>query len=293
MASVLFVGAAPMAGKALRNLLAGLNEPRGLGPAAGRHLPRRRVFVLVPGSCHGAWCFERLEEALAAGGARALAVGLTGLGERGHLPMELATLATHVEDVVRVLEFHDLVDVTLVGFSYGGLVVTGAADHAPARITSIVYVDALVPRNNECALDVRPRLAPCDTEGTQLATPADFGIKDPALARWVAERLTPMPKACLHEKLRLGASGASIASGSPSVHCPFSRTFILASENFPGMHVAAFPRLAQLMDDPGWRVEFLDAGHDAQLTCPTALARLLLATPAARPKPPGVTRPPK
>jgi pimeloyl-ACP methyl ester carboxylesterase len=43
--------------------------------------------------------------------------------------------------VVNLIEFEDLHDVVLLGHSYGGLVVTGAADKIPDRISQLVYLD--------------------------------------------------------------------------------------------------------------------------------------------------------
>lgn len=77
------------------------------------------------------------------------------MGERGHLGPD-AGLATHVEDVVAVLEFEDLHDVMLCGASYGGMPVTGAADRVADRIGLVVYIDALVPADGQSALDLLP-----------------------------------------------------------------------------------------------------------------------------------------
>jgi len=54
---------------------------------------------------------------------------------------------------VSLLETEDLADVVLAGHSYGGMVVTGAADRATGRIRRLVYVDAFVPESGKCALD--------------------------------------------------------------------------------------------------------------------------------------------
>lgn len=57
------------------------------------------------------------------------------MGERAHLcRQEHVGLATHVDDVVAVLEFETLRDVVLCGASYGGMPVTGAADQVADRI---------------------------------------------------------------------------------------------------------------------------------------------------------------
>jgi pimeloyl-ACP methyl ester carboxylesterase len=67
------------------------------------------------------------------------------MGERAHLGRPGIGLATHVEDVVAVLELEDLHDVVLCGHSYGGMPVSGAADLAAERIRLVIYIDALGP----------------------------------------------------------------------------------------------------------------------------------------------------
>ena len=46
-----------------------------------------------------------------------------------------------IEDVVQVLKYEDLRDVILVGHSYGGMVITGAADRAADRVGKLVFLD--------------------------------------------------------------------------------------------------------------------------------------------------------
>ena len=43
--------------------------------------------------------------------------------------------------MVNLIEFEDLRDVVLLEHSYAGLVVTGAADRIPDRISTLVYLD--------------------------------------------------------------------------------------------------------------------------------------------------------
>ena len=54
-------------------------------------------------------------------------------------------------DVAAVLRFEDLRDVILVGHSYGGMVITGAADRVPDRVGRLVYLDAATPRQRPVA----------------------------------------------------------------------------------------------------------------------------------------------
>jgi pimeloyl-ACP methyl ester carboxylesterase len=68
-------------------------------------------------------------------------VTLTGLGERVHLADTSVDLDTHIADVLGVLDYENLSDAVLVGHSYAGVVVTGAADRRPERLDAVVYLD--------------------------------------------------------------------------------------------------------------------------------------------------------
>src|SRR4030095_4063107 len=63
-------------------------------------------------------------------------------------------LSTHIDDVVNVILFEDLHDITLVGHSYGGMVITGVADRVPDRIKRLVYLDAFIPNDGESLLSL-------------------------------------------------------------------------------------------------------------------------------------------
>ena len=112
------------------------------------------TFVLVHGAWHGAWCWSRVMPALRAARHDVFAVTLTGVGERAHLLSRDITLDTHVNDVVNLIACEELDDVVLVGHSYGGLPITGAADRLLARrpglLKHLVYIDAVVPHPGEC-----------------------------------------------------------------------------------------------------------------------------------------------
>ena len=106
-------------------------------------------FVLVHGAWHGAWCWRKVIPPLWAAGHRVFAVTLTGLGERAHLLSKAITLDTHIADVVKVIETEELLDLILVGHSYGGVVITGVANRLAQRLRHLVYVDAMVLRPGE------------------------------------------------------------------------------------------------------------------------------------------------
>jgi len=156
-------------------------------------------FVLVHGAWIGGWYWRPIAQKLRKVGHEAYAPTLTGLGERIHLMSPSINLDTHVTDVVNVIKEEGLSDVVLVGHSYGGMVVTGVADALPDRITSLVYLDAFVPKNGDALVNFVPpgSLPPAfASEYTLAPLPASIFGASPDVAAAVDARTTPMPIAC-------------------------------------------------------------------------------------------------
>jgi pimeloyl-ACP methyl ester carboxylesterase len=97
------------------------------------------TYVLVHGAWHGGWCWAKVARLLRDAAQDVYTPTLTGLGERAHLARPEVDLETHIQDVVAVLEREELRQVTLVGHSYGGMVITGVAARAAVRISHLVY----------------------------------------------------------------------------------------------------------------------------------------------------------
>ena len=76
----------------------------------------------------------RLASLFRAAGHEVFTPTLTGLGERVHLAIPEIGLDTHIQDILMVLEYEELRDVILVGYSYSGMVITGVAERAPERL---------------------------------------------------------------------------------------------------------------------------------------------------------------
>ena len=62
------------------------------------------TYVLIPGVCHGAWCFDDLAARCGLRGHRVLAITLTGVAERAHLLPGGVNLDTHITDVLAAIE---------------------------------------------------------------------------------------------------------------------------------------------------------------------------------------------
>jgi pimeloyl-ACP methyl ester carboxylesterase len=233
------------------------------------------TFVLVHGAWHGAWCWARVVPALRAARHDVFAVTLTGVGERAHLLSRDITLDTHVTDVTNLIGCEQLNDVVLVGHSYGGLVITGAADRLqagqPGLLKHLVYVDAMVPHPGESWSShhapelVAKRLADAAAHPQGALPPPDaalFGLTG-ADCDWVNRRQVPHPFGMYREPLAFDA--ARLAA--------LPRTFIdCTSPAWPSIA----PMRQRVRSEPGWRVRELATGHDAMVSAPGPLARLLL-----------------
>src|SRR5258708_8534173 len=142
-----------------RAAMGGIASGLGLAALGGARLApaqaqtERKPFVLVHGSSAGGWCYRRVADLLEKAGHKVYAPTLTGLGERSHLMSGLITLDTHIADIVNVIRWEGLDDFVLVGHSYGGWVVSGVAEQAEKKISSIVFLDAFMPENGQRVLD--------------------------------------------------------------------------------------------------------------------------------------------
>ena len=95
------------------------------------------AFVLVHGAWGGAHGFRHLRRLLRSEQHEVSTPSLTGVGERIHLSSPLIGLGTHIRNVVNHVLYEDLDEIVLVGFSYGGFVVTGALEHIAERVRTL------------------------------------------------------------------------------------------------------------------------------------------------------------
>ncbi|HKS45759.1 MAG TPA: alpha/beta fold hydrolase [Amycolatopsis sp.] len=156
------------------------------------------TFVLVPGACHGAWWFEPLARGLRHHGHEAHAVPLTGVGERRHMLSTSVNLDTHIEDVVNLLTDGDITEAVLVGHSYAGMVISGAADRVPERVAGLVFVDAFLPYDGESCWT----LTSDEQRAWYVDGAAENGYATPPLP-FFDPRSTPHPLASLLQRLKL------------------------------------------------------------------------------------------
>lgn len=242
-------------------------------------------FVLVHPAWFGGWCWKKVAPLLRARGHAVHTPTLTGLGERAHLARPEVGLETHVEDVVNVLKCEDLSGVILVGHSSGGVVITGVADRVPEQIAHVVYLDAFVPEDGQCMLDMIPperrpameTLVQAEGQGWLLPrfaaapwekfVPEAWQITDATDLRWMLARLAPTPFGHFKDPIRRQNPAAE----------KLPRTYIRCLQ-WPS---ASFDRYADVARrTEGWRCRELAASHLPYITQPREVGELLLEAAA-------------
>lgn len=212
------------------------------------------TFILIAGGWQGGWAYEKVADILAARGHKAVPITLSGLGD---VLAPMANLDTHIQDVVDVMKSHD--DVVLVGHSYAGMVVSGAADADPSRIQALVYVDAYVPDSGDSVWSLTtPRFREMFIEGAMVD-----GLNC-APSPNMDSRCRPHPMGTFLQAIRLTGKWREVPR----------KTYVGAH----GWDGSPFRDLyTRLEDDPEWSTVALDCGHNVARLKPEALAEILLA----------------
>ena len=227
------------------------------------------TVVLVAGAWHGAWCWQRVLPALWRAGHTAVPVALTGVGERAHQLSPRVDLGTHVEDVVAAVRAQECRDAVLVGHSYGGIVVTGAADRLGAEVGRLVYLDAVVPTPGRSWADCIPP----EARAQRRALIAEHGHIPPAPASaygltgddaaWVERRQTPHPAGVFTDPLDFDAERWA---ARPRTHVDCTAPALATIE----------PSRRLVREQPGWELVELATGHDPMVSAPDELVAALL-----------------
>jgi len=213
------------------------------------------TFILIPGGWQGGWVYQKVADLLTAHGHTALPITLSGLGDE---PAPTANLETHINEVVHAVRAQRD-DVIIVGQSYGGMVVSGAADAVPSQIRAVVYVDAYVPDSGDSLWSLTtPRFRDVFIEGAKgdglnCAPPAQL---DP--------RCRPHPIGTFLQAISLSGGWREVPR----------KTFIGAF----GWEGSPFRDLYErLSSDPDWSTFAFDCGHNVARLNPEALTEVLLA----------------
>jgi pimeloyl-ACP methyl ester carboxylesterase len=235
------------------------------------------TFVLVHGAWQSAKTWDLLSPLLQKHGHKVIMPVLRGLGtDQLHLTSDI-TLHHHVEDVsTELAKLNETV--VLVGHSYAGMIVSGVVESHPAKVQRLVFMDAFIPEDEQCVLDIMPpaigayfrKIALDHGEGWRLPGGDGqldlWGLKAGEARDFVRARLCDFTLRCFEEPLRLPANH--------KVRIP--ATFVsCVSETYPARPY--FEPFAQKARAYGWRVAEINTGHDCHVENPQAVADILLS----------------
>jgi pimeloyl-ACP methyl ester carboxylesterase len=241
---------------------------------SGSNVRRMTTFVLVHGAWGGSYGFKYVRGPLRDAGHEVFTPSLTGIGERSHLASPQVNLTTHVTDVVNTILYEDLTDIVLLGYSYGGMVVTGALEHVADRVAHLVYLDAFKPEDGQSLRDMAGASygpAQVGPGGSWLVEPLYRPLDGQAQPDWFQARRSWHPVGCFTEPVRLAR---------PLEDFGFTRTYVKALQEAgtaAGTGNSAFWRAAEYAkSNPAWRYREIDTDHMIPINRPAELVDLLL-----------------
>jgi pimeloyl-ACP methyl ester carboxylesterase len=183
--------------------------------------------------------------------------------------------------VENAIESEEMDNIVLVVHSYAGMIGTAIADRMPNRLRHLVYVDAVVPKPGESWSSTQTsamkeaRMAAAASSPDFSFPPPDpsvYGLKNEAY-EWVKRRQMPQPGHTYQEPLQF----------DPARVGTVPRTFIDCTQP-PLSTIDIFRR--RVRDSKFWdgawkggmgaRVVELKTGHDAMVSEPQALSRILI-----------------
>jgi pimeloyl-ACP methyl ester carboxylesterase len=227
---------------------------------ANAQTPGKQVVVFVHGAWGGAWSFKKVDSVLTEKGYIVYRPTLTGLGEKCHLASKDIGLETHINDVVNMFLFEDLHDVILVGHSYGGMVITGAADRVADRIKKIIYLDAFVPDDGESLVSLQGGNSDWIDNAAKDGLLAPFW---PVPANYPKD--VPHPVKTLKDAVKLTGAASKIPTSYILTVDPGKTP---EQDGFYGMYLKA--------KNKGWALYQMEADHNPQLTKTAEFSDLLI-----------------
>ena len=210
-----------------------------------------KSILLVHGAWHGAWCWNLVERELKNKGVdvRSLNLPFTGVND------DIASVSNALKDIDN--------QVILLGHSYGGIVISSAAE-AKENVDQLIYLSAILLEPGE-SMQLDGSKIQIDVDANLIsevkkssAIPAFYGDVDPKLAKASMELLRPFP----------------IVSGSQGIGEAWREkysTYIVCQED-----KAIPPELQYVMAKKADRIIEWQCGHSPFLSKPELVIDLLL-----------------
>ena len=241
------------------------------------------TYVLLHGTGSGGWLWDPVATRLRAAGHEVHAPTLIGAGERASEGGPDTDLTTHVDQIVSLVESLSVPRVILVGFSYSGLVVEGAAAKIPKRIALLVFIDALLVPQGQSGFDAFPaeeadrfraaahdrgdacKLPPFPLERVGGIGPVESGVDFTDVERTLLERRGSHPIGSYEERVTWDATALA----------EVARRYVICTGKPSPMQERLTARARELRES-GCTVDELPTGHFPMRSMPNALTAILV-----------------
>ncbi|WP_115712388.1 alpha/beta fold hydrolase [Legionella sainthelensi] len=110
-------------------------------------MQKAQTFILIHGAWHASWCWNPIAKELILKGHKVLTPDLPGHGLKTLISSSIG-FTDYVNYLVHLLQ-HQQEQVTLVGHSMAGLVISAVAEIIPDTIRELVFVAGYVPQDQK------------------------------------------------------------------------------------------------------------------------------------------------
>ena len=187
------------------------------------------TYVLVHGAWHSGELLEPVAELIREMGHEVHCPTLAGNGPGDS---KSGVLEDAISGLVDFFKENNISDAIVMGHSYGGMVITGLADHCPDRVKRLIYWNAYVPNDGESLNDLIPDFYidhfehEAEERGDNSIT-MDFlswremfiGDGTAEQARESFEKLNPHPYGTFSQKISLKKNPAEMEIGKSYLNC--------------------------------------------------------------------------
>ncbi|STX50739.1 acetoin dehydrogenase E2 subunit dihydrolipoyllysine-residue acetyltransferase [Legionella busanensis] len=220
-----------------------------------------RTFILVHGAWHAAWCWEYIARALALKGHKVLTPNLPGrqinVNNRNNIGMQ-----DYILYLIELIK-EQSEQVTLVGHSMAGLIISEVAEAIPETIRELIFVAAYIPQGEQSLFSIAQasesnNLTPyliinedyqtiC-LKCTENLVNVFFNQCSLVEAQTALSKIQPEPLKPLIESVKVGQHFAKLAKRA--LVCRYDQALLLSDQL----------RMSKIVTD---RIIYLDADHAA------------------------------
>ncbi len=228
-------------------------------------------YLFIHGAFQGGWVWDKIKPMLFLSNHTAYFPSLKGSAERINELTEQTGLQEHINDICYMIDELALTNLTLIGHSYGGMVITGIAQQRPSKVRALIYLDAVFPETEQSLLDILgPKAAnmfyssAAKGNGWQVQPfpAAAFGLTKIEDINWAVPRHTPQALKTFTDKI-----------AASSKYCPdIEITFIHCLQGNMLMN-----KIAHKAKIKGWECIEISTPHCPMITHPRLLAAILNA----------------